>query len=114
MLFYHWTASTTGTIRFLDLNGTVPVSLSTQTVYYSYITQIYGFSVVKISPWFYVVAAPQVDGDYIVRLTPISTNRIGVAEGTIADLALGNIAKRFQSATLSGLVANSKYYLDDN
>lgn len=54
------------------------------------------------------------NSDFIIKLNPVSSARVGVAEGTIADGATGAIAKRFNNATLTALTVGSKYYADDN
>lgn len=114
LLFYHKTASTTLTIRFLNVSGTTPTEISSSWVSVWTISQNLWYSIAKVSPWTYIVCGSWADTDFIVKLTPISSARVWVAESTIADGATGAIAKRFNNATLSSLIAWSKYYADDD
>lgn len=114
LLFYHKTASTTLTIRFLNVSGTTPTEISSSWVSVWTISQNFWYSIAKVSPWTYIVCGSWADTDFIVKLTPISSARVWVAESTIADGATGAIAKRFNNATLSSLIAWSKYYADDD
>lgn len=105
-------------VWFINISSTTPTSVSSYAVGHTTTSYLYhGCAVVKVAPWTYVIegGGSNADGDYIFKLTPESSNFIGVAESAIADTATGAILKRFLKHTIwSGLTAGSKYYVDDN
>lgn len=107
--------TTDNTLYFLDISGTLPSSISTQSLATSPETSQYATCVVKVSPWTYMVTGALVDSDYIVKLTAPSSARIGVAQSSISDTASGVIMLRYKTQTLSGitLTPGSFYYTDD-
>ena len=104
-------------IDYLDISGATPVSLGNQTFSFGTTSNFHqGVAIVKVAPWTYMVAGGRVtDGDCLVKMTPASSARIGIAESAIANGVAGNALYRFQAHTLSGitLVAGSLYYVDD-
>lgn len=111
------TSDTQFTLYFLDVSGSTPTSTSSQTLSSSIMSGgSHSGSVVKVSPWTYHVSGPQSDSDYIVKMTPSSSNFIGLASAAIADTATGDILHRYRTHTLTGitLTAASKYYIDDD
>lgn len=100
-------------VKYLDVSGTTPTEISSQTL--TATSAVYSTFVVKAAPYVYVVDTSNPAFDYIVKMTPV-TNRIGVAQNSIANAATGNILYRFSAQTLSGitLTAGSVYYVDDN
>lgn len=71
--------NTTYKIYLIDISGTTPVSLSNQTITHSTTSNNYqGIAIVKVSPWTFVAdgAGSQSDGDYLFKLTPVSTSII--------------------------------------
>jgi len=108
---------TNNKLYFLDISSTTPTTISTQNLSQTsdsgnYVTTC----IVKVSPWTYMATGPINDGDYIVKMTPVSSARIGVAESAILDTVAGNILIRYKTQTLSGitLTAGSIYYVDDS
>jgi hypothetical protein len=106
-----------GVLHFLNISSTTPTSISTQTLSSGNSSNYMGYNITKISPWTYITnnGGSVVDGDFIVKLTPVSTARLGVAESAIVDTASGNILFRYLTQTLTGitLTAGSIYYTDD-
>lgn len=100
----------------VDISWTNPTAVGTHTANtISDVTGQEALSAVKVSPWTYHINWGNAsNSDFIIKISPVYACRVGVAEGTIADSALGNIARRFQNAILSGLTFNTKYYADDN
>lgn len=111
--------TTTGaTLYFLNISGTTPTSISSQGISFSTTSsQYHSFAIVKVAPWtFMVVSGGQnVDGDYIVKLTPASTLILGLAQAAIVDTASGVILTRYFIQTLTGitLTAGAIYYADE-
>lgn len=103
---------------FINISSTTPTVVQSYAVGHSTTSSLYyGCAVIKVAPWTYVIegGGSNADGDYILKLTPESSNFIGVAESAIADTAVGAVLKRFLKHTIwSGLTAGSKYYVDDN
>lgn len=115
-LVFNRTSATNNRLYFLDVSGTTPTEISNQNLSQSTDSGLYlATCIVKISPWTYMVTGSVGDGDYIVKLTPASSARIGVAESAISDASSGNILNRYLVQTLSGitLTPGSIYYIDD-
>lgn len=101
-------------VRYYSIGATTVTLISTQTTATVTSASYPSVSIEKISPWTYLVTGMGANSDFIIKLTPNSSCRLWVAEWTIADGALWNIARRFQNAILSGLTFNTKYYADDD
>lgn len=114
LLFMNYQGSNQEVLNFLDVSGTTPTSTSTQTLTCTTPSN-YTSSIVKVSPWTYMVTGNVGDSDYIVKLTPVSSGRIGMAQSGISDAASGTIMLRYKTQTLSGitLTPGSLYYVDD-
>jgi len=109
-----YTGSASLSLYLIDISGTTPTSLGNQGISFTAGSRLW-IGLVKTSPWTYVVVWNDVaDGDYIFKLTPVSSARIGVAESGISDTATWAITLRYQLAVLSGLTAWSVYYIDDS
>lgn len=117
LLVSDYSSSTSYTINFLDITGTTPVSISTQSCGQGTISGVItNIGMVKISPWTYTVSGSgSSDADYIFKLTPASSARLGLAESDIADTASGYILNRYIPQTVSNitLTPGSFYYTDD-
>lgn len=109
-------ASATSMVLFmLDVSGTAPTSVTTQTVSPNSVTTD-TCSVVKVAPWtYYLCNGGTTAGRYIVKLTPSSSNHIGICTSAIADAATGTVSHRYKTHTLTGitLTAAVKYYVDE-
>lgn len=118
-LVLDYATATTALLSFVDISGTAPVSVSTQTLTSSNNGNLaMGYSVVKVAPWTYVAqmgGSGVTDGDFIVKLTVNSSARIGIAEAAISSAAAGYILYRYLAQTISSLTltAGSVYYVDD-
>lgn len=118
-LISYYTTSTSYELRFLNISGSAPTSISTQTLAVGTTSGIrLGLSIVKVSPWTYFVIANEASAahSYIVKLTVPSTLRVGLAESAITSAATGSILSRYNTQTLSGITLTpaSFYYTDDN
>jgi hypothetical protein len=112
-----YASNTQFTNYFLDISGSTPTSISSQNLSCSDLSSIHvSASIVKVSPWIYmVIGGGQSNADYIVKLTISSSNVVGIALSAIANAATGQISHRFKTHTLTGLTLTpgSKYYVDD-
>lgn len=107
--------NTNNKLYFLNISSTTPTTVSTQNLAQSSESTFLTTGIVKVSPWTYMCTGVNGDGDYIVKMTVVSSARIGMAESAISDAASGNILIRYKTQTLSGitLTAGSLYYIDD-
>jgi len=108
--------STNNKLYFLNISSTTPTTISTQNLAQTTDTTFVTTGIVKVSPWTYMCTGVSGDGDYIVKMTVVSSARIGIASSAISDTASGSILARYQKQTLSGitLTPGSLYYTDDN
>ncbi len=117
LLVSDFKSATAYTVFLLDVSGATPTSVTSQDCSQSTTSSaVVNIAMVKVSPWTYTVAGYAAnDDDYIFKLTPASSARIGTAEADIADTATGNVLYRYLPQTLSGitLTAGSLYYTDD-
>lgn len=116
-LVANYSTNTNIVLRFLDISGSTPTSISTQNLTSGDTSGRHNVTTIcKVKPWIYMVSGGVVaDADYIVKLTPISTLKIGIAENDIADTVAGNIIRRFcLSDNFTGLTFGSTYYIDDD
>ena len=110
------TTNTTYSVYFLDITGATPTSVSSESFGMSSTAGIHNsVSIVKVSPWTYVAISAQGDSDVLIKLTPSSTIKSGVANAAIANAATGTILHRYRTHTLSGITLTpaSTYYVDD-
>lgn len=92
-------STTEARLNLLDISGTTPSSLQTST--HSTSASSDPPAMCKVAPWTLVAQFSTAANDYIFRLTPISTSRIGMTEFTVANAGLEDITLRFQLANSS-------------
>ena len=105
-------SSTEARLNLLDISGTTPSSLQTST--HSISASSDPPAMCKVAPWTLIAQFATYANDYIFRLTPVSTSRIGMTEFDVSNAALEDITLRFQLANTSWLTAGTTYYIDDN
>lgn len=106
-------SSTEARLNLLDISGSTPTSLQTST--YGITSSSQSPAMCKVAPWTLVAWLwSNTTNDYIFRLTPISTARIGMTEFDVSSSALEDITLRFQLANTTWLTAGTTYYIDDN
>lgn len=112
-----YSSNTNIVLSFLNISGSTPTSISTQNLTSGDTSGIHNVTaIVKTNPWTYMVTGGGVtNSDYIVKLTVVSSARIGMAQSGISDTASGTIMLRYKTQTLSGitLTPGSIYYVDD-
>ena len=106
-------------LYFVNISGTTPTAISNQALAHSTSSfQLQSVAIVKVAPWTFLVVGGgnNTDGDFIVKMTPSSTNFIGLAQSAISDTASGVILTRYLMQALTGitLTAGSVYYVDDS
>jgi len=92
-------SSTEARLNLLDISGTTPSSLQTST--HSISASSDPPAMCKVAPWTLIAQFATYANDYIFRLTPVSTSRIGMTEFDVSNAALEDITLRFQLANTS-------------
>lgn len=113
-----YAGNTSHVVHLLDISGSAPASLSSQTFTHGTTSNQYQASaIVKVSPWTYVSTGSTGTGvtKGIIKLTVPSLARIGIAESAISSGASGTILMRYATENNhTGLTAGSAYYVDDS
>lgn len=101
--------------HLIDISASAPTLIQTQDLTSGDTSGLYASTaIVRILPWTFMITGSLGNSDYIVKLTPVSSNRIGVASAAIVDAATGTILERYNSYSIfSGLTVGTYYVNDD-
>lgn len=103
-------ASTNPTATLLDISGATPTLIQSTALTGGASSAKSG--ICKVKPWTYIWS--QDNDNVVIKLTPPTTLRIGVAPSAIASAATGSVSMRYQTATLTGLTVGTMYIDDDS